>query len=484
MATVDWQYLPWLFRWIVTLVENTGVDTGVFAPVAFPEDSDEKVEILFSVSLNEFTAILSALEKGAPLSYPDTDQEVIWYFLRNYEYPVSLCEAIANAIATCEEVEIALADKIASSEMIQDAMVEALQANDEFNEFVKSEAQRAAAEQWQSSLTTGDCDNSVVAGEVIQIVDVLDTNNTDFLQIVEVGTNDEERISLLLAAIPGLSESPADEILTLFQGLLEEFTENYAAAVTLSWKNEVAEDLYCLARVSEDCNLTYEQIFNYFNARVGSGLTIGSAIKNIVQFVINGDFSTDDLVASGMYAVQLAFIIAGRDFYGLNIPLIGGIVRDALPSSAWEDWTECESDWCRSLTGDDLHEFFEGSGGLGAQALWTGTGWGPNNALINSRITLHGDMGGTNTLVDIVCIYSGTNAVGSLNSVTVFTSGFGSSVGSSAWSEETLVATPATLAEFEIDTASSFDTSVPITVELIEVRISGTGSEPSFGQPC
>lgn len=224
---------------------------------------------------------------------------------------------------------------------VRSALINALASSPVFQEVIKQVAIRSGAEQITAPIVPAGCDNSLVAGRVIQTVDVLDQNNTDFLEIVEVGTNDEERVSLLIEAIPGLGELPADNILDLFQGFLSDFTENYAAAVTLAWKSEVSEDLYCLAKENEDCTLSYEKIFNYFKQRSGSSLTIASLLKNIIQFVVNGDFSTDDLVASGMYTIQLAFIVAGKDFYGLNIPSIGAVVRDALPSSAWEDWDEC-----------------------------------------------------------------------------------------------------------------------------------------------
>lgn len=301
-------------------IEGVSSDT----PFNFPPGG---AYLLFYFTEETFTKVLSALWNGAALTYPDQMYQVIWYFLQNVEAPMSLCEQIINCIQNDEDTREALINTLAQSP--------------EFQEIVRENAGRATYPQIEALVVPSECDNSALAGRVIQLVDVLDTNNVDFLQIVEVGTNDEERVSLLLAAIPIVSESPVDEILTLFQGFLDDFTENYNAAITLAWKNEVSEELYCLARKSGDCSLSYEQVFQYFVERAGSDLTILSLVKNIIQFVINGDFSTDNLVASGMYAIQLAFIVAGQDFYGLNIPTIGAVVRDAPPSSAWEDWNEC-----------------------------------------------------------------------------------------------------------------------------------------------
>lgn len=485
MAAVEWQYLPWLFRWIVNIVEETGVDAGTFAPVVFPEDSDEQVQILFSVSLNEFTAILSALEKGAPLSYPDSDQAVIWSFLRNYEYPVDLCAQIANAILTCTDVQNALAEAISENEGIGDAISEMLQSRDDFNDFITSKVQGLTTGQITGPLLKGECDNSVVCGQIVAIVERLHQNNVDFLEIVEVGTNDEERVSALLSAIPGLSESPVDELLDVLQSLLENFAENYNAAVTEGWKDEVEEDLYCLALQDEDCQLTYQQIFDYFNGRAGSNLTIASIIKNVVQFVINGDFSTDDLIASGLFAIQLAFVLAGRDFYGIDIGRLGSIARDADESTKWEDFDECPTGWCRSFVGPDLQSVFTPTGGLGAQATWNGTGYTANSGLINSRITLEADLGSSVVVEDIVCIYDTTPTPGAINSVTMYAEHFASVLGSAAWVLETLIdITGTTMQKFDVDTVSSFDTSVPITATLVEIRVRGSGTPPDVGVAC
>lgn len=310
-------------------------DGLVLNPVQWPEDSTERIPIILSVSLDEWNAIASSVDVGADIAYPEQYVSLWWMLTRNLVYSMSICALMIDCIMNDTDV--------------QEALVDTLSQNETFQQFVKESAIRATKGQIVGPVVPTGCDNSAVAGRVIQLTDILDTNNQDFLEIVEVGTNDEERVSLLLAAIPGISESPVDEILDLFQGFLENFQENYNAAVTLSWKNEVSEDLYCLAKQNEDCTLSYEEVFNYFNERAGSNLSIQSIITNIVQFVINGDFSTDDLIASGMYAIQLAFIVAGRDFYGLNIPTIGAVVRDAIPSSAWEDWDECaeppSGDW-------------------------------------------------------------------------------------------------------------------------------------------
>lgn len=395
--------------------------------------------------------------------------------------PVDFC----SQLMTCEEeLEAIIASLLGTSDTIHDSLMDMLGQSDDFKELVRRTASGSSGSQTGGELTDG-CDPAKIAGELIQLIDRLDTNNVDFLEIVEVGTNDEENVANLLQAIPGLGESPADEIIDFGQGLLATFTENYLAAVTSSWKIEVVEDLFCIATSDEDCKLTFEQVFNYFQTRSGSSLSLTSAIRDIVHFVINGDFDSDDLIASGMFAVQLAFIVAGRDFYGLNIPTIGALMRDADESTAYEDFDECPVAWCKSFVNSDLHSVFTPSGGLGEQALWDGSAYGANTALINSRITLEADLGSMVTVDDVTVIYDGNPPTAPINSVTMYTDNFVSIIQSATWIEETLLDIDATnIQVFELDTVSSFDTSVPITRKIVEIRVRGHGTPPSVGVDC
>lgn len=463
-----------------------GVPETGYAPFNFAPASEGGSVLLFHFTDESFTRVLSALRNGAYMTYGDEGRQVIWDFLKNVEYPVDFCDQVAQALLTCEDVQAALATVITTEGVVQDAIVDMLQANEEFTDYVGSQVIKMTSEQINGKFMGGDCDNSVVAGRVVAIVERINTNNEDFLEIVEVGTNDEERVSAVISAIPGLSEAPVDEILDILQSLLENFTENYAAAVTEGWKDSVEEALYCIAKTeSEDCSLTYQQLFEYFRDRAGADLTLGSLIKNVIEYVINGDFSNDELVASGMYAIQLGFILTGQDFNGLDLPTIGAITRDALPSTKWEDWDDCSSTWCRSISGSDLQSMFTPAGGLGPQASWTGTGYGANNALIPARITLEGDLGATHALTSVRVIFSGTNAVGDVNTVTAYTEDFVSVLDDAPFTDSVLLLFTASLRIFEIDVVSSFaPTTVPITVQIDEIRVTGTGTEPSFGTAC
>lgn len=294
-------------------------DTG-YAPYFFPSEGGR---LSFFFTDETFTRVLSALINGAHITYGEGASQVIWDFLVNVEYPVSICDQIAECITESEAVRSALRDFVTSDDAVRN-YIEGL-----------------SSELVEGKIVEGPCSNSIVAGKIVAIVERLNVINEDALEIVEVGTNDEEKMASFISGVPVLGLAPVDEALDFLQDFLEDFSENYSAAVTEEWKDEVENDLYCIAKGKPDCSLTYEDLFNYFANRTSSGLTIGSVLSDVLGFVISGDFATDDLVASGMYMVQLALMRVGKEFFGMTLPRIGAITRDALPSSKWEDWGDC-----------------------------------------------------------------------------------------------------------------------------------------------
>jgi hypothetical protein len=317
-----------------------------YAPFFFPPEGDY---LLFHFTEESFLRVLSALINGAALTYPDTWLEVVWSFLKNVEYPVSLCEKITEALLTCTDVQEALATLISTNEGIQDALSDFVTSDQDIFNYINNTVSGLTGEQLGGAITS-DCNNNVLAGQVITIVQRMHDYNLDALQIIEVGTNDEERIAALLEGVPIMGELPFGDILEAVQKLLEDFTENYSAAVTEAWKTSVEEDLYCLAKDKAGCELDYADLFAYFQQRVGSGLTVESLIQDVVTFLIAGDFNTDDLVASGMFALQLAFVRTGRQFFGLDLPKFTSLVRDAGTSTEWEEWDDCAETDCIDMT--------------------------------------------------------------------------------------------------------------------------------------
>lgn len=303
----------------------------------WPDDPEERTVLPLLLSQHEFTAILSAVDVGADIAYPLQYIEVYWLLVRNLRYKVPICDMIIDCIT--------------NNPATQQAIVNMLMNNNEYNNYLSQVAGRLTGPQIEGELVYGSCDESVLAGKVIAIVDRLAQNNVDALEVIEVGTNDEEKMAAFLEAIPIFGELPFGDAIDALQDTLEDFGENYDAANTFERRDELAEDLYCLARGKPDCVLTYGDLYNFFADRVGAALSIDTGATALYEWLTTGDFSDDQLVFDGMFFLQIASIRMGGVFFGINMPKIGSLARDALPSTRWEEWDECgEDDECSDFT--------------------------------------------------------------------------------------------------------------------------------------
>jgi hypothetical protein len=349
-------------------VPLTGYDPVFFSP--------EGTKVVFEFTDETFLKVYSALRNGAKVTYPDEWLQVLWYFQQNVEFPVSLCDEVAAAILTCEDVQLAIATLIATNEPVQDAIETLVTTSPAIYTYITNVFSRLTPETIEGKLAPGNCDDSVMAGRAIAIVERLDTNNIDALEILEVGTNDEERLAQILSAFPGFGLLPLDELLDFAQDVLEDFAENYGAASTVERKDAFARLIWCKMQETEDCSITWQQLFDLVLEQVPATLfDILVTITDVIQFVGDGDFGNDDLLFYGMMMLNLATITASSSFNGLTAPLLSAITRDALPSSAWEDWDECGAEPpdpnCADLTEDP--EDWQVS--LGRSEWIDGTGW-------------------------------------------------------------------------------------------------------------
>lgn len=306
------------------ITDNAGIEGETFQ---WPEDSTERVIFPLYISLDEYVALSSAIDVGSDIAYPLQYAYIMWIWMRQERFSVNICALIAECIANSEATQDALRDFISNDTVI--------------NNHIENTVEGLVGQALTGPLVYGSCDPSIVAGKMLALVDRLDTNNKDALELIEVGTNDEEKVAALLEGIPVLGELPIGDIIDFGQDVLEDFEEGYAGISTIERREALAEDLYCLAQSKPDCSLSYADLFEFFQFKVGSGLTLDSLVIDVVDFIRDGDFNTDDLVWYGMFALQIAMIRVGKEFFGINAPKIGSLTRDALPSTIWEEWDEC-----------------------------------------------------------------------------------------------------------------------------------------------
>lgn len=108
--------LPWSVRNPVVFSRTTEED-GLHEPSSFvwPEDSDERVPILFTMSLNEYVVIASAVDAGSDIAYSEDALRVWWLWTRSLQEGMSMacCEDILAAIAELSAAQEANAQIVA-----------------------------------------------------------------------------------------------------------------------------------------------------------------------------------------------------------------------------------------------------------------------------------------------------------------------------------------------------------------------------------
>lgn len=310
-----------------TTEDDVDCETSSFV---WPEDPTERTLVPFYLSLNEYTVLSSAVDAGSDIAYSDDAIRVWWLWTRNMRCKVPICSLIIDCITNDVDT--------------QQAIVNMLMTNDTFNNYLEERINELTTGLITEKLIAGECDEGIVFGKVKAMVDHMNKANVDFFEKIEVGTNDEEKFAAILEGIPILDELPIGDVIDFGQDILEDFAENYDAQVDADLLQEWYCGLWCKAMSREDCSLTYGDIFDYFQNRVSSSLTLGSTIADFVNFIRFGDFSSGTRVADGMMALQAGLVRTGRSFTGMSLPTLGYATRDAVSSSGWEDCDVCPED--------------------------------------------------------------------------------------------------------------------------------------------
>jgi len=76
-----------------------------YAPITVTEDD---ITLLISTNRESFKRVLSSILVGADLIYPDISHKVAFDYLREFDYPMSICSLIIDCIQNDEDVKAAL----------------------------------------------------------------------------------------------------------------------------------------------------------------------------------------------------------------------------------------------------------------------------------------------------------------------------------------------------------------------------------------
>lgn len=210
------------------------------------------------------------------------------------ECVMDICEQILLCITDDPTVQAAIINQVINSQAFRDAV-----------QGIAGPGSPMTGPQIEA-LIGDECDEDTAFGGWTALVRQMDTNNRDLFERIEVGTNALERSNIVISAIPGIGVFPADEILGFLDSLINDLAENYAAQYTTTVEDEMRCGLFCLA-LDNDCGLNFDQLFNYFNERLGSSFTVESLFLDILSFIGAGTWSGTQIV-DAMMLFQVAVL--------------------------------------------------------------------------------------------------------------------------------------------------------------------------------
>lgn len=316
----------------------------------FPEDSNEKITVLFRLSLNDFVALSTAVDVGSDIAYGD-DGIKVWYLWA----AAVMCAAFCDEVASCLETEnpavvAALANLIQNNQTIINAI-----SNSITNAGSGIPGQPISEVQAQSDTLPentkdeeGDCLPNQLWGAVQYLIQSGNRAITDFFEVVEVASNTLERSEIVSQAIPA-----AGNYISAMAGFAdqigEELAEGYAGAFTEFYEQQLMCDLFCLAR--DECALTPDMMIQLMYQRLGEPFTIGD-FGELMAGVAAGTWVGDE-IPDIAFLIYFGAIKFGQQFLsqiGIRpLTVLMSLGADLLASDNWQVLCSCASEWSSDL---------------------------------------------------------------------------------------------------------------------------------------
>jgi hypothetical protein len=455
----------------------------------FPEDSDEKITVLFRLSLNEFVALSSAIDVGSDVAFGDDAVKIWKLWVTAY-----MCAQFCDEVALCFENEqsalmIAVAAALQNNPLLLAAISGSISNLGSGVPGQPLTTTQAGSNFLPENVKVDDvCDNNALWGACLYLVQSGNRAITDFFEDIEAASNTLETSAIVAEAVPaagGFASAAAQ----FADQLQENLTEGYAAAYTEDYEEQLACAIFCAAQIG--CSLDMNTLVEIMNQRLPSPAD-ATNFGLVMARIGTGTFSGAEIADAAFY-IYFTALKFGQQFgtvVGIR-PLtdLMSLGADQLASDNWSVLCDCPEFWCVSLdSSNGLDTVFAAiSGSFGPQAQWSGTGWQCVPGAAQSRISiLAADLGGTFDITSVILVMSVLVNNGDTNAIALYKyDGSYTLITQEAAALETSLDANQPLAGLAFDVvcdAAVGGAAVP--GEIIEVRISGTGTAPTIGVPC
>lgn len=261
------------------------VDEGseAFDLPEFPSDSDERIDVIMSLSLNEFIKLATAIDVGSDIAYGE-DAVAIWYIWVRSIMSESLCEKITDCVNENSGTRNAISNLFLTntSEQYYDQLLEKLKEDLEEPVVPVNPAPSCNDNLW---------------GAIVQFVDIITKDVTDFLELIDANPADQglELINVL-SNLPVVDEIGVDTLTNFAVWVADQLQTYWLASLTDEYREGLACDVFC--RVKDGCAVSVDDVYQVILARVNPQFNIENLIdvaSNLTQFVFTGasDFVCD-----------------------------------------------------------------------------------------------------------------------------------------------------------------------------------------------
>lgn len=342
MAT--WKFLDYKNRQDGSLnqddLENPDCDSS---PVLFPDETTP-VKFVFEASLAQVTKMLSALEKGAQLSYPNEWHNVWWSFVQNLECKVTICEEVAQCFTDENEaLMIAVAAALQNNPTLLAGLSGAISNLGSGVPGQPLTTSQSSADFLPANVKPDDeCDNDALWGACLYLVQSGNRAITDFFEDIEAASNTLETSAIVAETIPAAGDYAAAAA-NFADQLQENLTEGYAAAYTENYEEQLACEIFCAARAA-DCTLGMDTLIDIMNERLPDPAEVTS-FGLVMTRIGTGIFSGQE-IADAAFLIYFTALKFGQQF-GSTIgirPLtdLMSLGADQLASDNWETLCDCD----------------------------------------------------------------------------------------------------------------------------------------------
>lgn len=211
------------------------------------------------------------------------------------------------------------------------------------------------------------CDLDVLWAQCYGLVETLDTYNREFFAKLEAMTNVYEFISDVIGDITFIDETSVDALLAWVNKLQDDIAENYDAQSTLTYRQDVACEIFCAVQNNiSGCDITPRIVFDVFKDRLSSSVSIEQVLSDTLDYLVGGAWSGTQ-IADFMFMSQAGF----RSQLGRFLQYVGWNSLDSIVrlyvNDANNDWellcTDCGWTWTSEFdVSENIWGVFESSG--------------------------------------------------------------------------------------------------------------------------